>query len=169
MSEEQSMTSDDITQKLALLPEGLAERNMQSWNEAVEYLGQPVDVVVAEHFPYIFEMHKIASIVSKNKQVQLFRADVEGHGNLVISTSDEQKLKWGQPFLRVYIDGWFLTARYVINEPYPDLAKEKLKISIKIMGNAGDEVMALSADYIMTALQPMLNLLWDETRGKKKV
>jgi len=35
------------------------------------------------------------------------------------------------------------------------------------MGSVEDEEMALSEDNIMTVLQPMLNLLWDQTRGKK--
>jgi len=31
------MTNDDITQKLALLPEGLEKENIQSWQRAIRY------------------------------------------------------------------------------------------------------------------------------------
>lgn len=61
------MMNDYIAQKLALLPEGLAERNLQSWNEAVECFRQPVNVFQAEYFPYIFEMHEIASSCPRNQ------------------------------------------------------------------------------------------------------
>jgi len=82
------MTNDDIAQKLALLPEGLANRNMQSWNEAVKFFEQPVDTMIAEHFPYMPQMRQIAIAFSNSKQVQLFRAEGQVYETLIISTSD---------------------------------------------------------------------------------
>ena len=54
------MTNDDFVQKLALLPEGLAERNLQSWNDVNTYFVQPHDAMIYEHFPYTFEMNQVA-------------------------------------------------------------------------------------------------------------
>ena len=159
------MNNDDITQKLALLPEGLAESNVQSWNNVVEFFGGPIDVVIAEYFPYTSEMHEIAIAFSMSEQAKLFRAEGQVYNTLIISTADRQERKIGEPYLRVFIGRGFLTVRYEINEPYA--AKEKSNMNIRIMGSVEDEVMTLSEENIMTTLQPMLNLLWDETRGKK--
>ena len=158
------MTDYAIARKLALLPEGLAERNIQSWKETVEFFERPVDAMIGEHFPYSNMLGDIATAVLKTQQAKLFRAGERAYG-LIISTADNQELKDGEPFLNVDIARGFLTVRYDINEPYT--AKEKSNIHIRIMGGIKDEVMTLSEDNVMTALQPMLNLLWDETRGKK--
>ena len=158
------MTNYAIARKLALLPEGLAERNIQSWKETVEFFERPVDAMIGEHFPYSNMLGDIATAVLKTQQAKLFRAGERAYG-LIISTADNQELKDGEPFLNVDIARGFLTVRYDINEPYT--AKEKSNIHIRIMGGIKDEVMTLSEDNVMTALQPMLNLLWDETRGKK--
>jgi len=159
------MNNDDVMQKLALLPEGLAESNVQSWNNVVEFFGRPVDVVIAEYFPYISEMHEIAIAFSMSEHAKLFRAEGQVYNTLIISTADGQERKIGEPCLRVFIGRGFLTVRYEINEPYA--AKEKSNMNIRIMGSVEDEIMTLSENNVMTTLQPMLNLLWDETRGKK--
>jgi len=160
------MTNNDIAQKLALLPEDLAERNVQSWNDVINFFGRPVDVFIGEYFPYISELHEIATAFSKSEQAKLFRAEGQVYNTLIISTSDGQELKIGEPYLRVFVGRGFLTIQYVT--PYTAKEKEKSNINIRIMGGVEDEIMILSADNIMTALQPMLNLLWDETRGKKE-
>jgi len=162
------MTNDAITKKLALLPEGLAESNLQSWKETVEFFERPVDAMIGEHFPYSNMLGGIATAVLKTQQAKIFRAGERAY-TLIISTADSQGLKTGEPFLYVDADRGFLTVRYDMNERYtaPYTVKEKSNIHIRIMGGVEDEIMTLSADNIMTALQPMLNLLWDETRGKK--
>ena len=150
------MTNDDITQKLALLPGGLAERNMQSWNEAVEYFGRPVDAFIAEYFPYTSEMQKVATVFSNSEQAKLFRAEGQTYHTLIISTTDGQ-VKIGEPYLMVFIAGGFLTAQYGIDE-------ERFKYDLyKRISNNNLGV----GDDVMTILQSMLNLLWNETRGKK--
>src|SRR5262245_46649282 len=115
------MTNDDIAQKLALLPEGLAERNLQSWNRAVEYFGGPVNVFIAEYFPYTSEMQEVALVFLNDEQAKLFRAEVLDYDDtliidtLIISTTDGQ-VKIGEPDLRVFITGGFLTAQYGVEE-----------------------------------------------------
>ena len=151
------MTNDDFAQKLALLPEGLAGRNIQSWNEAVEYFGQPVDAMIAEHFPYMLEVRHIAVAISKNKQAQLFRAEGQAYDNLDISTTNGQ-VKIGEPYLMVFIDRGFLTVQYGIDEE-----RHKYKLYKRI----SDNIYFRAGNDAITFLQPMLDLLWNETRGKK--
>jgi hypothetical protein len=162
------MNANDIQQKLALLPEGLAESNVRSWKATVEFFEKPVDAMIGEHFPYSNMLGDIAAAVLKSEQAKLFRAGEQAY-DLIISTADGQELKLGEPFLNVDIARGFLTIRYDINEPYtaPYKVKEKSNIHLRIMGRAKEEVMTLSQYNVMTALQPMLNLLWDETRGRK--
>ena len=162
------MTDYAIARKLALLPEGLAESNLQSWKETVEFFERPVDAMIGEHFPYSNMLGDIATVVLKSEQAKLFRAGEQAY-DLIISTANSQELKLGEPFLNVHIGRGFLTVRYEINESYtvPYKVKEKSNIHIRIMGGVKDEVMTLSEENIMITLQPMLNLLWDETRGRK--
>ena len=159
------MNNQDISQKLALLPEGLAESNIQSWNKMVKFFESPVDAMIGEHFPYSHLIGKIAYAFSMNDQAKLFRAGEQAY-TLIISTADEQDLKIGEPYLSVSISNEFLIVRYKTNEP--STTKERSNIKIKIMDFGEGEKMNLSQHNIVTALQPMLNLLWDETRGKKK-
>ena len=160
------MNNQDITQKLGLLPEGLAKRNVHSWKDTVEFFERPVESMIGEHFPYSNLVGKVAMAVLKSEQAKLFKAGEQAY-SLIISTADSQELKIGEPFLNVDVGRGFRTVRYHINEPYT--AKERSNIHIRIMGFAPEEVMTLSENNIMTVLQPMLNLLWDETRGRKNV
>ena len=160
------MMNNIIAQKFAPLPEGLAESNLQSWKETVEFFERPVDAMIGEHFPYSGLVGKVAMAVLKSEQAKLFKAGEQAY-SLLISTADSQELKFGEPFLNVNVARGFLTVKYEINEPYT--AKERSNIHIRIMGFSNEEVMTLSEDNVMTTLQPMLNLLWDETRGKKNV
>ena len=162
------MTNYALARKLALLPEGLAESNVQSWKETVEFFERPVDAMIGEHFPNTGYLCDIAKAILQSQQAKLFRAGEKAY-DLIISTADQRELKIGEPFLHLDADRGFLTVRYDTNEPdtVPYTVKEKSNIHIRIMGSVDDEVMTLSEDNVMTALQPMLNLLWDETRGKK--
>ena len=161
------MANNDIAQKLALLPEVLAERNIKSWNDMVKLCEKPVDAMIAEHFSHPGNLYPIVYAFSMDQQAKLFRAGEKAY-SLIISTSESQELKSGEPFLNVDIVGGFLTVRYAINEPdtVPYATTERSNIKIKVVDFGEGEKMNLSQYNIMTALQPMLNLLWDETRGK---
>lgn len=151
-----------MAQKLALLPEWLIESNLQSWNRAVEDFGMPVYVFHAEYFPFIPEMREVVVAFSKSEQAKLFRAE-EHDGDitdtLIISTTDGH-VKSGEPYLIIFIHGGFLTAQYGIDE---DRYKYNLYKRIQ------DNVKFKTGNDAITFLQPMLDLLWDETRGKKNV
>ncbi len=150
------MTNDDIAQKLALLPEGLAERNIQSWNKAVEDFGAVYEFH-AEYCPGMFEMQEVAIAFVKIEQAKLFRAEQRAYNNLIISTTDGQ-VKIGDPYLILDCAGGVLKVQYGID-------KEKYKYNV-YKRISSDNYFESGEDAI-TFLQPMLDLLWDETRGKK--
>lgn len=151
------MDNNDIAQKLVLLPEGLAERNLQSWNYAIKFFEQPMDAMMAEHFPYGLEMRKVALAFSQSGQAKLFRAEGIVFENLHISTTDAP-VKIGEPYLSVHFGRGFLTAQYGIDE-------EEHKYNL--LKRMEDNVYFRTGNDAITFLQPMLDLLWDETRGKK--
>jgi hypothetical protein len=151
------MNADDIQQRLALLPEGWAQSNLQSWNEVVKFFGGPVDVVIVEHFPYILDMYELAKAFSMSEQAKLFRAEGGSPDTLIISTTDGQ-VKIGEPHLMVFIDRGFLTAQYGIDE-------EGHKYNF--IKRLSDNIYFRTGNSAITFLQPMLDLLWNETRGKK--
>ena len=149
------MINDDVAQKLALLPEGAAERNIQSWRDAVEYF--VVDNFVATVvIDSIINMGEVTLLLSKNEQAKLFRAEGKWDYNLIISTADGQEIKTGEPFLRIYIGVGGLWARYELNGSITD---KDLDVRDRKLGGLEGDVMSI--------LQPMLDLLWNETRGKK--
>jgi hypothetical protein len=147
------MTKYDIAQKLALLPEGMPERNLQSWKEMVEYFGR-IPVSEGEYSPQLFGIHEILDVFLVSEQAKLFKAGKSLY-DLIISTADGQEPKNGEPFLRIYYAGG-LMARYEINSSIKDknlITHERKSCNLE--------------DDVMTNLQPMLDLLWSETRGKK--
>jgi len=107
--------TNDIVQKLALLPEGVVERNLQSWNDANTYFVQPYDAMMYEHFPYISEVHQVVLAFLQSEQAKLFRAEGGSPNILIISTTDRQ-VKIGEPYLSVHYGRGFLTAQYGIYE-----------------------------------------------------
>jgi len=151
------MNPDDIAQKLALLPEGVAESNMKSWRKAVTYYEKGLDNWEYEYNQYFDDVGKVAKVFSMNEQAKLFRAVVLAH-TLLISTADEPDLRSGEPHVRVFFTGGFLTAQYGIDEER-DKYKLYKRISDNIYFRTGNDAIAF--------LQPMLDLLWNQTQGKK--
>lgn len=143
------MTDNDVAQKLARLPEGLAERNLQSWNDANTYFVQPYDAMMYEHFLYIFEVHQVVLAFLQSEQAKLFRAEGGSPNILIISTTDGQ-VKIGEPYLSVYIDRGFLTARYGVDEK-----RQKYNLHKKISDNR----QFRTGNDAITFLQPVLDLL----------
>src|SRR5688500_19601901 len=153
------MNNDDITQKLALLPEWLIESNLQSWNKAVEDFGRPIYAFHAEYFPFIPQMREIVMAFSTSEQAELFRAEehyADITDTLIISTTDGH-VKIGEPYLMIFIQRGVLTAQYGIDE-------ERYKYNL--YKRSEDNVKFRTGNDAITFLQPMLDLLWEETRGK---
>ena len=139
------MTDDDMTQKLALLPEGLAEENVLSWQDARHYYQQFIFDHADSIFKYLLDL--IESVL-QIEEAKLFRVYPD-KDLLILSTTTEED--------RVYGD-FFIVVR-LIDESTTDIGCYRPTEAV-------DSVVCKSNE-ILLKLQTLLNRLWNETRGKK--
>jgi hypothetical protein len=143
------MNTKGIQQKLDLLPEGLAEENLRTWQLALEMYQRLCSMpVYSQVLTPVFEW---AKEFSQSEQAKLFRAGVPGF-HLTISTKEKHGLEPGDPAIDVDID---------------DERPEMLVISYFENGTEQPERLSCRNDEIKQTLQPLLDRLWNETRGKK--
>ena len=154
--------NDDISQKLALLPEGIVESNLHSWEKIVSFYKGFVDNPIGDILPENFHdkiLHKLFVLVnniSKTEQAKLFRAGQSVY-DLMISTADKHGLKYGEYFVRVTFDKEFIHIQFETVGPISD--GENRNIYKRYSCNLDNDLMPV--------LQPLLDRLWDETRGRK--
>lgn len=157
------MTNDDIAQKLALLPDGIADKNLRSWEPVVlhykEFAEHPFGDILPNNFydkafPAIY---KLVKDFSNTEQAKLFR-DGTAVYDLFISTLDEHGLKVGDRFVSVTFNASNIIIKYEIASP----------ITLEENPNVIKRVNCRAEDNLILELQPFLDILWDETRGKKK-
>ncbi len=140
------MNVDNIQQRLALLPDGWAEENAQSWQKAVEYYQRIVFDQPDSKFKYLLNL---TQAIAKSDQAKLFRT-YPSIWTLIISTSSmKEEPRYGELFIVVGVKDNDLT----------HVGYYGLKEAIESIHCKNDE--------IMSALQPLLDRLWNETRGKK--
>jgi len=136
------MTDNDIAQKLALLPEGLAEENILSWQHVERLFGL---FARSENSPYK-PLHALIQTICKSEQAKLFRAGVSVTV-LMISTKEKHGLEKGDVHIFLGL-------------------KDDNTLYIGYSTNT-DDLFECKNDDILPILQPLLNRLWNETRGKK--
>ncbi|HEU0296260.1 MAG TPA: hypothetical protein VFR47_26220 [Anaerolineales bacterium] len=140
------MANDDIAQKLALLPEGWAEENAESWQDAIQYYQRLVFDHPHSKFKYLLDLVQTISI---SDQVKLFRT-YPSIWILIISTSSmKEEPRYGNLFIVVGVkdDNSAHVGYYGLTETL--------------------ESIDCSNTKILPTLQPLLDRLWNETRGKK--
>ncbi len=156
------MKKDDIAQKLALLPEGIAERNLQSWEPVVSHYQRCAEHPLGDILPNNFQnkafpaIYKLVKDFSNTEQAKLFRGGTSVH-DLFISTADEHGLQVGDRFVNVFFGESNIIIKYEIGSP----------ITLDENPNVIKRAYCGVDDNLMLELQPILDLLWDETRGKK--
>ena len=157
------MTNDDIAQKLALLPEGIAEKNLRSWEPVVthykEFAEHPFGDILPNNFYDIAfpAIYKLVKDLSNSEQAKLFRGGTSVY-DLFISTANEHGIKIGDRFVSVtFRANNKIIIQYEIASP----------ITLEENPNVIKRVYCEAEDNLMLELQPMLDLLWNETRGKK--
>lgn len=140
------MTNDEIIQRLAILPERLAEENIQSWQHIVKFFKlMTAHPGTSRSMP----MLDLVQRLSESEQAKLFRAGASVL-DLMISTKEKHGLEKGDAYICVGLgDGDLAEVGYFT------ATAEKA------------EVFACKNDEIMFVLQPLLDRLWNETRGKK--
>jgi len=156
------MKNDDIAQKLSLLPEGIADSNFQSWKGVVSFYKSQTDHPIGDILPDNFHDKALSAIYAlvkdfvNTEQAKMFRGGTSVN-DLFISTADKHGLKVGDLFVRVTFTASNIIIQYEIGSP----------ITLDENPNVIKRVSCGVSDNLMSALQPLLNLLWDETRGKK--
>jgi hypothetical protein len=154
------MTNDDIAHKLALLPEGLSEANLQTWQETIDYYQKAIQINPEIQIDPEMNSSKIISgykhlldlvlAISKTGQEKLFRID-SSLWMIKISTQTSERVgeRQGFPFIVI------------------DLKSDVLSIVGYYDPTTSWKITECMNDEIMPALQPLLDKLWNETRGKK--
>jgi hypothetical protein len=156
------MTKDEIVQKLALLSEELAESNLRSWERIVSFykgfIENPMgDILPGNSYDTVnLALYNLVKDFSKTDKAKLFRAGQSVY-DLMISTADNHGLRFGELFVRVAFDGDHIVVQYETAGPITD--NENPNIIERRFCNLDDDLMHV--------LQPLLDLLWNETRGKK--
>ena len=139
------MTNGDIAQKLALLPEGLAEENTYSWDHVLRLFELHASYKGGERYEPFVEFIRT---MYKSDQAKLFRAGVSV-AVLMISTKEKHGLEKGDAHI-------FIGSRI-----------ETVEIGYFTATADEADVINCKNDEIMSTIQPLLNRLWNETRGKK--
>jgi hypothetical protein len=157
------MINNDIAQKLALLPEGITERNLQSWEPVVLHYKELAEHPFGEILPNNFQdkafpaIYELVKDFSNMEQAKLFQGGTSVH-DLLISTADEHGLSVGDLLVSVTLGATNkIIIKYEIASP----------ITLDENPNVIKRAYCEADDNLMLELQPMLDLLWDETRGKK--
>ena len=139
------MTNDDIDKKLALLPEGLEEENIKSWENVLRFYKMAASLPSNSWLTPMVDM--IQAVINSGQQ-KLFRAGLQLY-TLIISVKEEHGLEKGDHHIRVDIDN-------------------KNSIEVWYGTNSNDaERISFDGNKITLELQPFLDKLWNETRGKK--
>ena len=113
------MTKDDVAQKLVLLPEGMVERNLASWEKQVEFFRSFADSSLFELLPESFigsaqkKIFELVRELSMSEHAKLFRAGQSVY-DLMISTADRHGLKAGEHFVRVSFERKSIVIQYEI-------------------------------------------------------
>ena len=140
------MTNDDIAQKLALLPEGLDEENLQTWQRAIRYYQEKVLDYPGSRFKYLLDL---VENISKSEDAKLFRAYPD-LWMLILSTTTKEERNYGDFFIVV------------------GLTNENIAQIVCCRPTGIVESVDCKSNETFLILQPFLDRLWNETRGKKK-
>ena len=140
------MTNDDIAQKLALLPEGLAEENIQSWlhvaNVCEFYFSHGRDA----------RWHVLTELIQKlseSEQAKLYRGGLSLNV-MMFSTKEETGLEKEDAYFYIYVKDDNVT-----------------EVGYRAVDSQKAETFECRNNELFTKIQPLLDRLWNETRGKK--
>src|SRR5258706_15082559 len=98
------MTNDDIAQKLVLLPEGIEEENLRTWEETIDYYQEALQVnpeMISDEAVSIYKnLLNLVQTISKSGQEKLYRA-YSSLSMLIISTTTATAKDYGDLFIVV--------------------------------------------------------------------
>ena len=136
------MTNDEISRNIALLPESLIQENTQSW----------------QHITKLFELYArnpryrpfldLVKTLSGSMQSKLFRAGASAL-LLMISTKEKNGLDYGDPYV------------------YVEVRDENTAEVGYCWDTTESKHFICKDDEILPVILPLLDTLWNETRGKQ--
>src|ERR1051325_672725 len=91
------MNTDNIKQKLALLPDGVADENLQTWQQSIRYYQDKVSNYPGSRFRYLLAL---VEDVSQLEEAKLFRV-YPSIWLLIISTTTKEDQDYGNFFIVV--------------------------------------------------------------------
>ena len=140
------MTKDDVAQKLALLPNGLVEENIQSWLHVVNvcefYFSHGRDT----------SWHVLTDLIQKlseSEQTKLFRGGLSLN-IMMVSTKEETGLGKGDAYFYIYVKDDNVT-----------------EVGYRAVDTQEAEIFECKNNELFIKIKPLLDRLWNETRGKK--
>lgn len=134
-----------LANKLSKLPEGLAEKNVESWNKVVVFFQE---FALKEDWKFLESMRKLVQGFAKSEQAQLFRAGQSIY-HLLISTAEKHGLEANEPFVWVQLEknqSWLI-----------HYCEGRLNAPVESQTCDSD-------DKVADSLQPFLDKLWLATR-----
>jgi hypothetical protein len=139
---------EDNIQKLAQLPEELIEKNIESW----KYVVSRYDSFIKDNEPVnqgFLPVFELAKMIVASELAKLFRAGTSLY-SLLISTAEKHGLRDGEPF--VAIDAWRNKSPRILY----------YRGQVKVTESDPCETI----EVLFESLQPFLERLWSETKGK---
>lgn len=138
------MTNDEISRNIALLPESLIQENTQSW----------------QHITKLFELYArsprykpfldLVKTLSDSMQSKLFRAGASTT-LLMISTKEKNGLEYRDPYV------------------YVEVRDENTAEVGYCWDTTESEYFICNDDELLPVILPLLDRLWNKTRGKAKL
>lgn len=140
--------TNDIAHKLALLPEDLVEENIQSWHQVVN--------MCELYFKHGGDMrwHVLIDLtqkLSESGQIKLYRGGLSLN-IMMISTKEDTGLEKGDAYFYVYVQDDHIA-----------------EVGYRASNTEKAETFECKNNELFIKVQPLLDRLWDETRGKKNV
>jgi hypothetical protein len=143
------MPDNEFAEKISLLPEGLAEKNDESWEDVVSRY----ESFVNNNEPFndgFLPVLDLVKRISVSEQAKLFRAGTSLY-SLLISTAEKHGLEEDDPFVAVDVQR--------NRNPKIEYWQNHNKVI--------ESQLCESADILFSTLQSFLDRLWNETRGKR--
>lgn len=140
-----NMNANDIEQKLTLLPEGLEEKNIRSCENVLQFYKRGASIPGNE---WLMPMDDLIQHILNSDQQKLFRAGLQLY-TLIVSTKEEHGLEKGDHHIRVDVND-----------------KNSAEVWYRTNSDELESITSCDSHEIIPILQPFLDRLWNETRGK---
>jgi len=136
--------NSNLSSRESKLPQGLAEKNVESWKKVVVFFRE---FASKENWEFLESMHELTEIMVKGENARLFRAGQSLY-YLLISTAEKHGLESDEPFVSVQLE------------------KNKLWLIqyYESLGKSTQSQTCSNNNEVLDVLQIFLDRLWLATR-----